>query len=132
MACGKLMRDSDVELSDADFENALKGTKKGDLVFLDPPYVTAHNNNGFIDYNEKLFSWRDQGRLARVAVQLSRRGVHVLVANANHDDVLQLYPGFNHIVVTRSSTLGGANVARRRVTEAILTNGITTPGPPSR
>ena len=54
-------------LHQADFEAAVAKAKAGDLVYLDPPYVTGHNDNGFIDYNEKLFSWSDQQRLARVA-----------------------------------------------------------------
>jgi DNA adenine methylase len=30
-----------------DFEHSISSAKRGDLVYLDPPYVTGHNNNGF-------------------------------------------------------------------------------------
>jgi len=63
-ACAECLYSESVALACHDFEVALQSVESGDLVFLDPPYVTRHNNNGFIDYNERLFSWSDQLRLA--------------------------------------------------------------------
>jgi DNA adenine methylase len=66
----------------ADFEVALADAGNGDLVYLDPPYTVAHNSNGFLRYNMKLFSWEDQVRLANCAQGLADRGCHVVVSNA--------------------------------------------------
>ena len=46
-----------------DFADTLEEATQGDFVFVDPPYTVKHNNNGFIKYNEGLFSWADQVRL---------------------------------------------------------------------
>jgi DNA adenine methylase len=118
--CSSLLRRRQVKLRTGDFEAALDGCQPGDFVFLDPPYVTSHNNNGFIDYNERLFSWADQVRLAEVARSLADRGAYVIVANAHHDPVLALYRDFFVTPVVRSSTLAGAASARRRVTESLI------------
>jgi DNA adenine methylase len=104
----------------ADFEATLADARPGDLVFLDPPYVTKHNNNGFVDYNQRLFSWEDQERLAREARRLADIGAHVIVTNAMHDDVLDLYDGFARRTVRRTSTLASAKHARGRVEEALF------------
>jgi len=47
------------ELKSCDFEETLNEASDGDLVFVDPPYTTAHNLNGFVKYNQTIFSWDD-------------------------------------------------------------------------
>lgn len=119
LACSKALSRPGVELVHGDFELAIKDRSAGDLVFLDPPYVTGHNNNGFIDYNEKLFSWSDQERLASIASDLHALGVHVLITNAHHSDLLDLYPSFSFDILSRHSTLAG-KASRRKATEEVL------------
>lgn len=119
-ACATALSCPEVNLSSEDFEDALLEAEAGDLVFLDPPYVTGHNNNGFVDYNELIFSWHDQERVAKVAISLAAMGVHVLVTNAFHQDVLDLYDGFKIVPLHRRSTIASAASKRGRVTEALL------------
>jgi len=71
---------------------------------------TAHNNNGFVEYNERIFSW-DQVRLAAAARSWER--TNVLVTNAHHDRVIQLYRGFDTIVLERASTLAASKESGR-------------------
>ena len=85
-----------------------------------PPYVTRHNNNGFVDYNEQLFSWQGQIKLAGLAAEAVERDASVLVANASHRDVLDLYPGFHRAVMNRYSTLAGNSASRGPVEEELL------------
>ena len=59
-----------VTINCIDFEESLKYINKNDLVFLDPPYTISHIKNGFIHYNEKLFAWQDQERLAEYIRQV--------------------------------------------------------------
>ena len=119
-ACSQVLEKPAVTLRSCDFEAALVDVKSGDLVYLDPPYVTRHNNNGFIDYNETLFSWEDQKRLAKRARQLAGAGAYVVVTNADHRELAELYRGFRAQVLTRSSTLASDPECRIRVKEAIL------------
>lgn len=109
-----------VQLSCGDYLETLARAGKEDLVFLDPPYVTSHNNNGFIEYNEKLFSWSDQVKLAESSRAAVERGATVLVTNANHPDVLALYPTFEQHVLNRASTLAASSAKRGPTTEALL------------
>jgi len=119
-ACGRVLSGAEIEILHGDFEELLVDTAEADLVFLDPPYVTRHNNNGFVDYNETLFSWKDQERLARVAGTMADRGATVIVANANHQEMIELYRSFRTVTVSRSSTLAGKVASRGRVEEALL------------
>lgn len=119
-ACSKALQKPGVTLQSCDFEAALRDVQRGDLVYLDPPYVTQHNNNGFIDYNETLFSWEDQKRLANFARQLADIGAYVIVTNAHHNEVLELYRGFCSHTLVRSSTLASSATHRIPVREAAL------------
>lgn len=83
---------SDANILSADFEDTIQAAGEGDFVYCDPTYTVAHNNNGFIRYNERNFSWNDQRRLARVAAQAAERGATVLVSNAVHQEIRDLYP----------------------------------------
>jgi len=119
-ACANTLSAGNIALASSDFELALEAVGQNDLVFLDPPYVTKHNNNGFIEYNETIFSWHDQNRLAELARELLARGAHVIVANAHHNEVSALYPDFNVTVLNRPSTLAADATKRGTVREVLF------------
>ncbi|OGA66491.1 MAG: hypothetical protein A3G81_02230 [Betaproteobacteria bacterium RIFCSPLOWO2_12_FULL_65_14] len=120
VSAAKALSARGVKLLVADFDQALKEASKEDLVYLDPPYVTGHNGNGFLEYNKNIFSWDDQVRLADTARRLASKGVHVIVSNANHEPVLKLYKGFKRKIINRFSTLASDLDKRRRIDEALL------------
>ena len=93
------------DLRCGDFEEVLTGARAGDLVYCDPTYTVSHNNNGFIRYNESNFSWSDQQRLAKTCRRLQEQGTMVIVSNAHHEDVRQLYPSAETLEVERKSLL---------------------------
>lgn len=103
-----------------DFEEALSGAGKGDLVYLDPPYTVAHGDNGFIKYNATIFSWEDQVRLARVAKELAETGCTVIVSNADHSSIRTLYDGFKTTTLERNSIIAASSDFRSRITECVF------------
>jgi DNA adenine methylase len=110
------------ELVAGDFEALVDRAKKDDFVFADPPYTVLHNYNGFRKYNEVLFSWADQQRLAQALLQAARRGAKVLCTNANHHSVRSLYdyPEFTLDVVSRFSRISADNASRKHFEELII------------
>ncbi len=123
LRCASALDKKNVRLAVSDCASPLASAKRGDFVFLDPPYVTKHNLNGFAEWNEKIFSWRDQERLAELAIELTERGVNVMITNADHADVRALYPRFRRYVIERFSTLAGDMSKRVMTTEAIFCGG---------
>ena len=107
------------ELAVHDFEVAIDLAERDDFVFVDPPYTVAHNNNGFIKYNQALFRWDDQIRLRDALLRAAGRGAKVLVTNAAHSSVTQLYSDFEVSHVERAGVIAGARVARGRYTEMV-------------
>ncbi len=105
----------------ADFEGATKNASKGSVAYFDPPYTVAHANNGFVKYNERIFSWEDQVRLAAHADLLATRGCHVVISNADHDSIRKLYKNFRVQAITRYSRIAASSTHRRKITELIIT-----------
>ncbi|HQZ14356.1 MAG TPA: Dam family site-specific DNA-(adenine-N6)-methyltransferase [Acidimicrobiia bacterium] len=111
---------SSTELKVSDFETATRNATSGDLIYFDPPYTVAHSHNGFLKYNEKIFSWSDQIRLAGHAYELYQRGCHVVVSNADHPSVRKLYRGFKCKVIERFSRIAADSEHRKIITEALF------------
>lgn len=115
----RLLKYADIRA--CDFEESIETARRGDFVFADPPYVVKHNLNGFRKYNEALFSWADQERLARVLCRAAERGARVVATNANHPSVSELYPKyFRRKSVTRGSLVAGSAAKRGKTEELIL------------
>lgn len=109
-----------------DFEFLIDQAKESDLVFADPPYTVRHNFNGFIKYNEKLFSWQDQIRLAHALNRARKRGAMVVATNANHESVLALYGdlGFHLETASRYSAISASSEGRIQYEELVITANI--------
>jgi DNA adenine methylase len=110
------------ELVAGDFETLIDRATSGDFVFADPPYTVRHNYNGFVKYNEILFSWGDQERLANALLRAAQRGVQVMCTNANHHSVRDLYssPEFSLRVASRFSTISADTASRKHFEELII------------
>lgn len=112
------------ELLVSDFEPVVERAVADDFIYADPPYTVRHNKNGFIKYNEKLFTWEDQVRLAASIRRAVERGAKVAVSNANYPPLLELYSEFADVMeVSRHSLIGGRYATRGVTTEILIRAG---------
>lgn len=114
----------DTTLRSVDFFKTLDDIQEKDLVFLDPPYTVSHNNNGFIEYNKKLFSVDDQRRLKKYIDDINDRGAYYILTNAAHEKIAEIFNSDANALIPmqRQSTLGGLNARRGETQEYIFTN----------
>ena len=112
------------DLREGDFEPVVAEAGDGDVVYADPPYTVRHNLNGFVKYNEVLFSWDDQVRLARSLAAARDRGATVLATNAAHASVCGLYTafGFFYKRVYRFSSIAAAGEDRGLYGELLISS----------
>lgn len=106
-----------------DFNETINVVSKNDLVFLDPPYTVAHNDNGFIKYNDKLFSFQDQIRLSESIDTLRSKGAYYILTNAAHESIIELFDkGDRRMTIYRKNVVGGSQARRGRAAEYLFTN----------
>lgn len=104
-----------------DFEITIDKANAGDFIFIDPPYTVKHNLNGFIKYNENIFSWGDQIRLSEAVKRAIERGASVLLLNADHISIKNLYKGIGKTVrLERASVIAGSADARGTYSELAI------------
>lgn len=108
-----------------DFSIALDNVQENDLVFLDPPYTVSHNHNGFIKYNQKLFSFDDQIRLSRLIDEIKSRNAFYILTNAAHPKVEAIFSkGDSVLRKSRANLIGGLSAQRGQTEEFVFTNTI--------
>lgn len=110
----------DTIIRTGDFAAIAADAAVGDTIYFDPPYTVAHGNNGFVKYNARIFSWEDQRRLAILARELVRKGCRVVVSNADHPSIDELYPFFKRFRIRRPSVIAAASQFRKTVTESVF------------
>lgn len=94
----------------------------GDLVYFDPPYEPMSSTANFTDYSAEGFGKDDQESLCKAVVELSERGVNVIVSNSGV--MYDMYADAGLMVdiegATRAINSDGEN--RDEVNEIIATN----------
>lgn len=107
-----------------DFEINKYRIKANDLIFLDPPYTVSHNNNGFIQYNQNLFSLEDQHRLKSFIEYIKRKNAFYILTNAAHTTIREIFltEGDRIIELERNSVIGGRHATRTIISEYLFTN----------
>ncbi|MDM7913029.1 MAG: DNA adenine methylase [Methanotrichaceae archaeon] len=117
----KLLRG--VSIVQRDFEKALHAVRSEDLVFCDPPYTVAHPNNGFVKYNQHLFAWSDQERLAEALKSAAERGARYVLTNAADARVQELFGKIGALAeLKRHSVIGGKKAKRELRSELVFFN----------
>lgn len=108
------------EIVCCDFSKVLGGmVRRGDFVFLDPPYVPVGKWGDFKRYTKEQFSNDDQVRLSQAVEEIHRNGVWAVLTNSNHPFVHKLYSGHKIDIVQTKRNIS-SNGAMRRGEDVIV------------
>lgn len=69
------------ELVVSSFETTFANSRKGDVIYCDPPYVPLSDSANFTSYSAGGFNLDKQQQLALLAQQAAKRGIPVLISN---------------------------------------------------
>lgn len=104
------------------FADALKSARKGDFVYLDPPYQPLSATSNFTSYTSKCFGELDQKRLAEVFDELHQRGCKVMLSNSDNEFVRELYKKFRLETVYANRAINCRADRRGRISELLVLN----------
>ncbi|MCR5540687.1 MAG: Dam family site-specific DNA-(adenine-N6)-methyltransferase [Ruminococcus sp.] len=105
-----------------DFVSTIHNAEMGDLIFADPPYAISDNQSGFIKYNDKLFSWKDQKRLLKSLIKARDRGANIVLTNEYNHQIQEMYQqnGFFTHTLKRYSSISGNSDGRGQKLELLV------------
>jgi DNA adenine methylase len=121
LAIRRLLIRKGVTLAHRGYDSILGLVKKGDFVYLDPPYPVLSPTANFTEYAVERFSEQEQHKLSEFARALRDRGAHVMLSIADVPFVRAYYLDW-HL----HSTQLQRNVSAKRpaifATELIMTS----------
>jgi DNA adenine methylase len=115
-----------VTILEADFEESCTRAKKGDAVYLDPPYVPVSRTSSFTAYDRHPFGPAEQQRLLRVFGELHARDVTAVLSNSCTPATEKLYEGWRAQRVKMARAINSRASARGPVYELLVENRPTT------
>lgn len=123
---GERLRDAssllkNAELLVGDYREICSMAKRGDFIYLDPPYPPTNGTACFTHYTPNRFGWRDQEEVSKVFRKLDKKGCLVMMSNSDRKRIRLMFNGFytKRLRVTRWL---GSNGNRFKVHELVVTN----------
>lgn len=116
----KFLNKPNVKILNGDFEDAVKGAKKGDFIFFDPPYDVLKEDS-FESYTKEGFGVEGQKRLAKLFKKLDKKGCYLMLTNHNTPLINELYKDYN-IDIIGVKRMINSDAKNRKGEETIIYN----------
>ncbi len=110
------------KINTANFEAVASLAKKGDFVYLDPPYQPLSTTSSFTGYTRNSFGEADQIRLANMFKKLTDKGCYAMLSNSDTPFIRELYEDFNIETVYANRAINSKADKRGRVAEVAILN----------
>lgn len=115
-----------VKIATQDFRKLPALAKRGDFIYLDPPYHPVSSTSYFTSYTRDSFGAKDQWELSEVYHELCQAGCFVMLSNSYNPFIAGLYWRFRKdVYIHRVSARRNINSrAERRgpITELVIVN----------
>ncbi len=111
-----------ITLKCGDFEEAVKGIRRGGFVYFDPPYDPVSESANFTGYDKGGFDKDEQIRLKKLCDKLNNRGVKFLLSNSSTEFILDLYKDYNITIVKAKRSINSKGDGRGDVNEVLVKN----------
>lgn len=111
-----------VELREESFEACLARARRGDFVYLDPPYHPLSRTASFTTYTGTEFREEHQRRLAELFGELDRRRCRLLLSNSATPLIRRLYSGYRAEILLAARAINSKAAGRGKIKELLVMN----------
>lgn len=124
-ADSKFLKKSTIKILKGDFEKSVKSAKKGDFIYLDPPYAPlVEDTHSFVGYTLNGFGYDEQLRLRDLFVKLDKKGCYVMLSNSSSKIIHELYKDYVDTteIVGATRMVNSKASGRGKVDEVLIMN----------
>ena len=104
------------------FEKIVDIAKKGDFIYLDPPYFPLKKGKNFTTYTKNNFLEKEQKLLADTFKKLDKKGCLCMESNSDTEFIKNLYKNFNISFVRAKRLINSDAQGRGKINEVVITN----------
>jgi DNA adenine methylase len=119
-AVSEYLNTAEISILNLDYKEVCKLAKKGDFVYLDPPYYPISKSSSFTKYHKLDFTERDQMELTEVFRELDRKGCYVMLSNSNTKFIKELYKEYEIWEVSANRFINCKGDKREKVNVEVL------------
>jgi DNA adenine methylase len=121
-AFSEILKRTDAEIICDYCQHVTLRCRRGDFIYLDPPYFPLSKTCYFKDYTKDDFGYLEQIALAKEFKRLSSIGCAVLLSNSNSPFITDLYKGLNIMTLSTIRPINCNASNRLRHQELLITN----------
>lgn len=121
-AVSKYLNTNKITILNKDFEEALKGIKKGSFVYFDPPYHPVSASSNFTGYVQGGFDMYEQVRLRDLCNKLNEKGINFLLSNSATQFIEDLYKDYKISYVKANRSINSNAKKRGEIDEVLIRN----------
>ncbi len=110
------------KIIEADYKKSLKKAKKGDFIYLDPPYYPLGGYSDFKRYHKVFFERKDHEELASLFELLDKRGCYLMLSNSDTEFTRSLYNKWNLKTLMAKRLINCDATKRGQISEILVTN----------
>jgi DNA adenine methylase len=111
-----------VTLRSEDFEPRILAAKRGDFIYVDPPYLPRSKTADFTSYTADRFALKEHERLAAALVTADRRGAKFIASQGDSETIRALYKEFGIESVSVTHAIAAKKASRVKVGEVLISN----------
>lgn len=123
LAASWALRDAHLDVKD--FRDTLNDEpRKGDFVYIDPPYYPLSPTASFTSYTKEDFGASQQDELAALFADAVKRGIRLMLSNSDTDFIRKLFRGFDVRTVRARRAISCDGASRGKINEVVVLGGM--------
>ena len=119
-AMSKYFNENEITLLQGDYKEVLKKAKKGNFVYLDPPYMPISSSANFTGYTENGFGYKQQEELKQECDKLKNNGILFVQSNSDCHEIRQLYKDYTIRTVQAKRVINSNSAKRGEINEVLI------------